>query len=544
MSSLFPRTLSILVIEDDPGDFGLIRADVRLAGLGYGGKEPVIWAKTLAEGIALAQRELPDVVLLDLSLPDSAGSDTVRAMRTALPNLPVVVLTGHDDDKLADAALEAGAQDFLVKGQFDHDALKRAVRHALVREAAEQKIQRLSQLYATLSQCNEAILHCTGEEALFMQICHDAVHYGGVKMAWVGLMDKADRQVKPVASCGDELGYLEGILVSVDGADPHGCGPTGTAIRENRPFWCQDFQQDPATAPWHERSKRSGWGASASLPLLRNGVPIGALTLYADAVNAFDEAARQLLIRMAGNISYALENFDREAERRKAAEKLCELNETLERRVEEEVVKNRKKDLLLIQQSRLASLGEMVHNISHHWRQPLTALGLAVQNIQLDYRDNLLSAEELDKYVASALKSIENMTRVIDDFRDFFRPSKERRAFLANDEVEKAIGLVGQAFARDNIEIVLEVGADACCAFGHPSEFAQVALYVLTNAKEAIDSKNSARNILIKVEKSANAIQVAIRNTGGNIPEDVLRKVFDPYFSTKESGAGIGLYRK
>jgi signal transduction histidine kinase len=249
-----------------------------------------------------------------------------------------------------------------------------------------------------------------------------------------------------------------------------------------------------------------------------------------------------LLIRMADNISYALENFDREAERRKAEEKLRELNETLERRVEEEVVKNRKKDLLLIQQSRLASLGEMVHNISHHWRQPLTALGLAVQNIQLDYRDNLLSAEELEKYVASALKSIENMTRTIDDFRDFFRPSKDRRSFLAGDEVEKAIGLVGQALARDSIEIVLKVSAEACCAFGHPSEFAQVVLYVLTNAREAIGDKKTARKILIKVEKSANAILVSISNTGGNIPEDVLRKVFDPYFSTKESGAGIGLY--
>jgi len=137
------QSISILVIEDDPGDFGLIRAHVRLSGLVQGGgKEPVIWAKTLAEGIATAQSNKPDIVLLDLSLPDSTGLDTVRAMRAALPGVPIVVLTGHDDSALDAAALEVGAQDYLVKGQFEHDALGRAVRHALARGALEQELER------------------------------------------------------------------------------------------------------------------------------------------------------------------------------------------------------------------------------------------------------------------------------------------------------------------------------------------------------------------------------------------------------------------
>ena len=142
MSETFPQAVSILVIEDDPGDFGLIRAHVRLSGLVRGGdKEPVTWAKTLAEGVAAAQCNKPDVALLDLSLPDSAGLATVQAMRAALPGVPLVVLTGHDDSALAVAALQAGAQDYLVKGQFDHDALGRAVRNALVREALESRLR-------------------------------------------------------------------------------------------------------------------------------------------------------------------------------------------------------------------------------------------------------------------------------------------------------------------------------------------------------------------------------------------------------------------
>ena len=145
MSETSLQPISILVIEDDPGDFGLIRAHVRLSGLVHGGgKEPVVWAKTLAEGIAAAQRNKPDIVLLDLSLPDSAGLSTVQTMRAALHDVPIVVLTGHDDNALDAAALEVGAQDYLVKGQFEHNALGRAIRHALVRGALEQELERKS----------------------------------------------------------------------------------------------------------------------------------------------------------------------------------------------------------------------------------------------------------------------------------------------------------------------------------------------------------------------------------------------------------------
>ena len=142
MNTAYEQPVSVLVVEDDPGDFGLIRAHVHRAGLARReDQEAVIWAKTLAEGVALARRAEPDVVLLDLSLPDSSGLDTVHSIRAALPGVPLVVLTGHDDKQLALDALHAGAQDYLVKGSFEHDALGRAVRHALVRERLESRLR-------------------------------------------------------------------------------------------------------------------------------------------------------------------------------------------------------------------------------------------------------------------------------------------------------------------------------------------------------------------------------------------------------------------
>jgi PAS domain S-box-containing protein len=186
-----------------------------------------------------------------------------------------------------------------------------------LRKTAEVKIQRLSQFYAALSQCNEAIVRCASEAELFARICQVAVQFGGMKMAWIGMIDPETRIIHVTARFGDHAEeYLQAIEIPVDSDDPRGRGPTGTAARENRPFWCQDFQNDPRTAPWHERGARFGWSASAALPLRRDGVPAGVLTLYAGEIGAFDEAERNLLVEMATDISFALDNFARDAKRK------------------------------------------------------------------------------------------------------------------------------------------------------------------------------------------------------------------------------------
>lgn len=184
------------------------------------------------------------------------------------------------------------------------------------RKNAEIKIERLTRLYAALSQCNQAIVRCSDASELFPIICRDAVNFGGMKMAWIGMLDEADQLVKPVASFGSGVEYLEGIEISVDAAAASGVGPTGTAVRENHPVWCQDFQRDPTTEAWHARGERFGWGASAALPLRAGDKVAGALTLYAGETGAFDEAAQNLLLEMALDISFALDRFADDRERK------------------------------------------------------------------------------------------------------------------------------------------------------------------------------------------------------------------------------------
>lgn len=196
--------------------------------------------------------------------------------------------------------------------------------------ASNDKLQRITRLYAALSQSNKAIVHCADEAELFPLICSIAVDFGGMKMAWIGKVDKQAKLVIPAASFGSGTSYLENFHIPTDGNDPAVRGPITTALQENRPFWCQDFARDPATAHWHERGALFGWGALASIPLSCRNAVVGVLALYAGEANAFDEPARNLLTEMGIDISFALNRFADEAERKKMEKSLIQLSQAVE----------------------------------------------------------------------------------------------------------------------------------------------------------------------------------------------------------------------
>lgn len=234
-------------------------------------------------------------------------------------------------------------------------------------------------------------------------------------------------------------------------------------------------------------------------------------------------------------------------ESKRNAEALERLNETLEERVKTEVAKNMAQERLMIQQSRLAAMGEMIGNLAHQWRQPINALTLLLGNIKDAYEYNELTQEYLDSEVNIGQTLIQIMSGAIDDFRNFFQPDMEKQRFIACDSVEEAIKLIGQSFKTSCIEIIPDMSVvnpnkELCAVFGYPNEFAQVVLNVLTNAKEAIIANKIPGKIHIKVEKGENTATVSLRDNGGGISEETLGSVFDPFFTTKETGAGIGLY--
>ncbi len=177
------------------------------------------------------------------------------------------------------------------------------------RKRAEASLERLGKMYVALSHSNQAMMRSGSEAELFTIICSNAVRFGEIRMAWVCWLDEDGKTVRPVASFGHGTEYLQEITVSLDADSPYGNGPTGRAMRENRPYWCQDFRHDVATNAWRLKGERYGWLSSASLPLHRKGRVVGALTVYATEVGAFDESLQSLLQEMSMDIDYALEVF-------------------------------------------------------------------------------------------------------------------------------------------------------------------------------------------------------------------------------------------
>lgn len=261
-------------------------------------------------------------------------------------------------------------QEDSVMGWLAQTRLKLSVM-AQAQQAADARNQRLSGLYNALSQCNQAIVRSRSERELFEQICQAAVEHGGMKMVWVGLLDETGQYIRPLCAWGQGTDYLSDLVLSTDPANPHSQGPTGQAVLSGQAQWLADFMHNPATAPWHARAARYGWGASAALPLHCKGRVVGALTLYSAEPNAFDADARKLIEEMVMDLDYALDSFQREQQRQQAEAALQQSEQRLRTIIETEPecikVLDRDGRLLEINRAGMAMLqADSVEQVRHY----------------------------------------------------------------------------------------------------------------------------------------------------------------------------------
>ena len=225
---------------------------------------------------------------------------------------------------------------------------------------------------------------------------------------------------------------------------------------------------------------------------------------------------------------------------------LQELNDNLEQKVIIESAKAREKDKQMILQSRFAALGEMIGNIAHQWRQPLSAINTTASGMQLQLQLGLTSNEEVEKSYSNIMGYVDFLTQTIEDFRGFFKEDKEKINFDMLEIIKKTLSIANITYKDNEIELAINLENDkSLMSYGMPSELSQVLLNILNNAKDAIVN-NNLKNKFVHIEYDSDDIYntIYIQDNAGGIPEDILEKVFDPYFTTKHQsqGTGIGLY--
>lgn len=271
------------------------------------------------------------------------------------------------------------------------------------------------------------------------------------------------------------------------------------------------------------------------------GIPV----IFVTARNAPEDEAQGLSV---GAVDYITKPFNQIVVRARVSNhlRLKTLNDNLKEEVDKEVKKRLQtqekleaQEMMMHQQSKLAAMGEMIGAIAHQWRQPLNALHMRIQNLEDDFEDGLVDEAFIESFIKKNQETIMFMSDTIDDFRNFFRKDKDKVVFSALQALEETLRLLKGQMDSHKIEVTIQ--GDDFELNTYRREFQQVLLNIINNAKDAF-LENNLDNRKIFITFCNKSIEVC--DNAGGIPKDLLPRIFEPYFTTKEEskGTGIGLY--
>lgn len=218
--------------------------------------------------------------------------------------------------------------------------------------------------------------------------------------------------------------------------------------------------------------------------------------------------------------------------------------ENLEDRIQNEIDQRLAQEQLLIQQSKLAAMGEMIGNIAHQWRQPLAQISAIHMNMKVTYDFDKFTEEYLNEKIKEANKLTSYMSQTINDFQNFFKPQGEKEIFSIEKACRNSYEIIESSLKYHGIELDFDVKEDTNI-LGYKNEFSQVILNILSNAKDIlIERKVEKPKINVEIKNGDSYSIIRISDNAGGVKEDILDKIFDPYFTTrpKTQGTGIGLY--
>ena len=224
------------------------------------------------------------------------------------------------------------------------------------------------------------------------------------------------------------------------------------------------------------------------------------------------------------------------------SKRLKELNISLQKTIEYEIMKNDEKNRILFQQNKMAAMGEMIGNIAHQWRQPLSVITVLASSLKVKKELDILEEKDYLESYNLILETANYLSNTIDDFQYYFSPNKNKNSFNTKNLIDKSLKLSSMEFKEHNINVIKNI--EEFEALNFENELLQVVINILNNAKDELIKKDAKRYIFIDLFKEDKNIIIKIKDNAGGIDKNVIDRVFEPYFTTKHKskGTGIGLY--
>lgn len=433
----------------------------------------------------------PDLILLDVVMPEMDGYEVCRRLKSNIDTfeIPIIFVTAKDDGEDEERGFLVGAVDYITKPFRPSTILARVKTHL---ELKQNKLT-LKSFNQTLTQQVENEI---AKRMLMQKHYKELFESSPIPIFIHPMLDNRPAKIEDVNDAACLLtGYTKQELLQIEPITLH---PKGV-FEELMPYAKKLQNGEPVQFETDCLSKNG-----TIMPILIRAVPF-----------SFDGNFR--VYSYWTELSYI-------------------------KKVENE---KRLKDRLLIQQSKLAAMGEMIGAIGHQWRQPLNYLAIIIQDTLQAFQYGELDERYITKFKTDGMETIQIMSKTIDDFRNFFSPNKKEDFFYLEDALLDTLKILAAQFKNNNIDIQFEVNEESKHKYlCYKNELNQVILNIMVNAKDALIEKKIDKKFVSITIEDDDGYTICIEDSAGGISPKIQEHIFDPYFTTKEEGkgTGIGLY--
>lgn len=522
------KRVKVLLIEDNPGDARLIQEMLKETG---NMQFELVHVERLSEGLKHLSNNAYDILLLDLGLPDSQGLDTLNEVYLKKPDEPIVVLTGLTDEMVGVQAVQNGAQDYLIKGQVDNKLLMRSINYAIERKRAQETLRKVNRVLKTLSECNEVLVRAVDELELLRKICQVIVEIGGYHFVWVGFAEyEGEKTVQMTAYAGYKDGNLDMEKPTwVESESFYSLA--SEVIQTGESYICEDIINNPKYISLRNDAIKHNYESFIILPLLSDGKTFGALSIYAIEADRFDTEEVKLLRELTNNLAFGITTIRTRAKHKKA---------------EEEKEKMRSQ---LLQAQKMEAIGRLAGGIAHDFNNFLTVI--------IGYTELLLSDSHPDDPRRSDIQDILNAGEAASLITHQLLAFSRRQAIQPHELNINTIVTDTEKMLRhlisEDIKLITHLEKKPVFVKSDSGQMKQVLINLAVNARDAMPDGG---NLTIKTEyvtlnkeacsnnpesRPGKFVRLSVLDTGVGMDKETINNIFDPFFTKKESGTGLGL---